>query len=139
MNRGFDTKSPGRTHEPWMPIVDGLAAWQRVPRMQVQRNVELFHLRPERQIARIIQIHNSIGISDLRVTIHHGSFEAEFPDTPRQLGYRSVRVLHRQRRKTSETIRAFRDEVCEQIIGLTRDLNGVPGVGYTLDGGVVQR
>ena len=105
--------------------------------MQVQRNIELFQLRPEGHVARIVEINDCVGISDLRETIDHGPFETQFRDTARQLGDCRLRILHRQRGEAGKAIRAFGNELCQSVVGLASDFNSPPGVRYALDGRIV--
>src|SRR5947208_792063 len=90
-----------------MTIVNGLAAGQRVTRMEIKGDIQLFQLGPERQIARVVQINDRIRIANLRKTIDHGSLETQILDASRQLRDRRVGILHRQSRETRETTGSF--------------------------------
>ena len=107
--------------------------------MQVQRKVQLFQLLPERQIPRIVQIHDGIQIANLRKSVDHCSFEAQFLDASRQLGDRGVRILHRQSRETCETIRPLCDELRQDIVGFAGHLSGTFRLRYALNRRIMQR
>src|SRR5438132_11230532 len=136
MDCSLDGESPRRTHEPRMAVVDGLTAWQRIARMEIKGHIQLFQLLPERQIPRIVQIHDGIQIANLRKSVDHCSFEAQFLDASRQLGDGGVRILHRQSRETCETIRPLCDELRQDIVGFAGHLSGTFRLRYALNRGL---
>src|SRR5262249_27613534 len=65
MDRGFDAESPCRTHKPRMTVVNGFALRQRITRVEIQGDVKLFQLCPERGITRVVQINDRVRIANL--------------------------------------------------------------------------
>src|SRR5262245_65538989 len=68
---------PDRPQQPRMTLVDRLARWQWLTRVQVERHVEFFDALPERGIRRVVVIHDFVIATDLRESVDERALEPE--------------------------------------------------------------
>jgi hypothetical protein len=88
--------------------------------VQIERCVELFHCRPEREVLWRVVVHKSLSIADLRIPIDQGAAKIEFGNATRELGGCEVGVLHGQRREGCKSERMSNDRFGEMVVGALR-------------------
>ena len=122
-----------------MPFVDLRPGRQRVARVQVERNVELFDRGPERPIALEIVVGRGVGIADLGKAVGERAAEAEITYAAFELGNGELRILHRQRSECRKTVRPLADLFGQQVIRLAGNFVRSLWVGDCLHGRRVER
>src|SRR5947209_6532262 len=100
-----------------MTIVNGLAAGQRVTRMEIKGDSQWSQPGPAGPVPRVVQVKGRIRSAKLRKTIDHGCFEPQALDASRQSRDRRVGIWHRQRREARETTGPCCDELRQHIVG----------------------
>src|SRR5258708_33992868 len=92
---GLDRERPGRRSQPGKAVVDGLAAGQRIARMQGERFAQRRSARPEVIEHRVVVVRHILRTADLGESVRHESGEAELAYAALKLASGGVGILHR--------------------------------------------
>ncbi len=90
---GFDIETPRRAVQALVALVGPPHARQRRPGMQVDRDAELFHARPERFHLRFVEVQRGVLVPDVAEAVNQGTDEAQVPDSPFEFVSALLRIL----------------------------------------------
>ncbi len=139
MHRRLLAERPGGAEQPRVSLVNLRHVRQRIARVEIERVAELFDDSPEVPVLRQVEIDRRSGIVDLREAVHQRADELQFLDAALVFARRPLRVLHRQRREGLKALRAFRDLLRQEIVGLPRHIVSALSIGDRLHGRRIQR
>src|SRR6476659_9775170 len=139
MHGGLLPKGPGRAHEPAVPLVDLGMLRQRVAWMQIERHVQLFYRLPERPVLLLVVVSDGVCIAYLRKSVGQRANHAEILYAALQLSGSESGILEWESGQASKASGLFTDCVGEVVVGLARDVVGLPRIGDRLDGGGIER
>src|SRR5437660_1587858 len=96
---------PRGAAQPRMAVIERRPLREWIARMQVERNAQLRHRRPERAISRVVVIDDGLLVADLREAVDHHAFELQLRNRARELAARRVGILQGDCRKPGVPIR----------------------------------
>jgi hypothetical protein len=138
VDRRLLSERPGRPEQPGMAGIDPGIFRQRIAGMQIEGNVELLDLLPERPILRHVIVDWRLMIGDLRKSVDQRAAESERLDTALEFCDRKLRVLHRKRRERLEARRTPGNLLGKIVVGAPRDFVGLGRLGDGPHGGRAQ-
>src|SRR5437870_3521444 len=106
--------------------------------MKIKWHIQSFERFPEWPVLRKVVIHRRIGCINLRESVHERPLESKLLYASCDLSNGSLRILHRERGKSRETIGPSLDLFSEKIVRNTRYLGCAFYIRNGLDGGRVQ-
>ena len=127
-------ESPRRPDQRLIPGVDRLLGGQRLARVQVHRDAEVFYRGPQRLVPLVVQVPGGVGVADVGVAVDQRPGRAQFADRPAQLGRSRRSVLGGQAGEHRQPVRPLVHEAgLDEVVGVPGHRDRQLGVGDRLD------
>ena len=139
VDRGFHRETPGRAHQPGVPLVVPGPGRYLHAGMQVKRHIEIGNRGPEVPVFGDVIIYGRVRFALLGKSIHHCPFEAEFIDAALQFCRGGGRVLHGQCGHAGIAARVPGNRPGDFRIGFSRQIYGFIGIQDCLQARGVER
>lgn len=102
--------------------------------MHVERFLQRGSARPESFEARVVVVHDSVRVADLRKTVHQKTLKPQFVHAAFQFTRGEFGILHRQGGEPAKSLRMTTDLFGKHVVGAARHVVGTASIWNRLHG-----